>query len=167
MDGAVFQNTDYVLDAAAVLALDVDAGLHGDYVAGAEQLGGGGRAGEAGGFVDVETHAVTQTVAEETLVACVVNDVTGHLVGLEAGHTHLQVVDGGGLGVENGVVDLLDLLVGLSDDHGSGHIGAVAVHLSAEVHGEEALLQLYGTGSAVGTGRLSAGHGDDVKGNAL
>ena len=73
-----------------VLALDVDTGLHGHHVAGHQHLVGGDRGGKTGGLMDVQTHAVTQAVAEQTLVAGAVDDVTGDLVGLGAGKPHAQ-----------------------------------------------------------------------------
>ena len=54
------------------------------------------------------------------------------------------------LGFQHGVIDPTHLVTGLSDGHGAGHVGAIALIYTAKIHGHELpLLDGFGRGDGV------------------
>ena len=88
-------------------------------------------------------------------VAGVIDDGASQGVGLVAGHAGAYGVDGVELGVQHGVVDLVQLFICGTDNYGAGDVTAVAVDPGAHVddHGFAGLDGFIG-GAVVGQGAV-------------
>ena len=139
---AVGCDADHILDTAAVLSGDIDSGLNRDYLSCLQTIACGSSLRKSGGFVDIESHAVTEAVTEASLVACAVDNVASNSIDASLVGTLADSVKGGELCLKDGVIKLLHIVICFTDDDGTGHIRAVALDLCAVVHCEEALLQL-------------------------
>ena len=75
IENSVLENGDHILNAASVLAFDINTGLEGYDVTGGElAVGGHNFLRESGSLVDIHSNAVTERVTEAPLVACAVDD---------------------------------------------------------------------------------------------
>ena len=106
---------------------------------------------ETGLLVNLKSYAVAERVAEISLVSGIVDDVARYLVHVGVLCALGYRVDCGKLSFENGVVELLHVLVSLAYNDGSGHVGVVSVNHSAVVHCEEAAFKSYVSRNAVGS----------------
>ena len=93
---------------------------------------GGGR--QPRRLVHLEAEPVAQRVAERVAEAPGRDDLPRQRVALPAGHAGTEVLERAALGGPDQLVDRpLALVRARPDDHGAGEIGAVSVHLRAEV----------------------------------
>ena len=147
---------DHILDATAVSSFQVDSGFYGNHVSSAKHRVFIRAGGEGRGFVDIKSHTVTKAMSEAGTVARLADDASGDFVRISTTDALMDPLQGGALRRENGIVNLFHFLVGFSDDHGTGHVRAVAVYHCAEVHGEEACFQFDISRCSVGErGRLA------------
>ena len=86
VDVSVGGNCDHILDAAAVLALDINTRLNRDNMPRQQELTLFGRGRKARAFVHIETHAVTQRMPEAALISCVFDDIARYAVKCVQGH---------------------------------------------------------------------------------
>lgn len=155
-----------VFDADAAQAGHIDAGLHGDDVAGGQDLIG--PAGNAGLLMDIDAHAMAGAVAEALAVAGLGDDIAGDFVDLRRGHTGRDGRLGRLLGAQHDIIDLAHLVAGLTHRHGAGHIGVVAVLAGAEIDGDHVpFLDLPIAGHRMGQGAVFAGGHDGIEGQAV
>ena len=72
-----------------------------------------------------QSDAVSQTVAEGILVACLVNDLPGDAVCLRSSHPVGDAIEGGDLCLENDIVDGLETLAVWSQAQSAAQIAAI------------------------------------------
>ena len=103
-------------------------------------------------------------MAEVFAVTGVGNDLPGDRVDLLAGDARLGGGNGALLGLQHHVVHLFHLVRSKSHRHGAGHVGAVALIGSTEVHGDEITgLNHPLAGNAVRQAGVGAGNHDGIK----
>ena len=118
-----------------------------------EPAGSGVSPARAGGrgFVDLESHTVTEPVAECIPVARVRNDLARRAVHFSSGHARLAGRDACELSVQHRIVHGLHLISHMADRNRTRHVRAVAVHNAAKVHGDKiARLNFFPVGTPCG-----------------
>ena len=117
--------------------------------------------------MNVHPDAVSQPMPETAGVTCAVDQIAGNPVYLTAVDAHVQCLDGGGLCVAHGLIELFHFRVRFAQHHGAGHVGIVAVKTRAEIHGEKAFFQSDIARNAVRAGGIGAGNRNGVESDAL
>ena len=74
-------------------------------------------------------------VAEALAIAFLSDDIAGHRVNIAAFQARSDGRLRGLLRMQDNIVDFAHLIGGLAHRHGARHIGTVAIHLGAKVHG--------------------------------
>ncbi len=120
----------------AEAAVEVDARLDGDDVAGRERVGALGR--EPRRLVDVEAEAVAETVAERAGEVAALDDVARGGVDVDAGHAGTDRVEPRLLRREHDVVRLAHLAVELAGRERARVVGEVAADVGSRCRSRRA-----------------------------
>ena len=118
--------------------------------------------------MDLDAQAVAKAVTEVVAIAVLLEHVPGSVVDVTARDAGFCGGNARQLGFQHGVIDPTHLVTGLSDGHGAGHVGAIALIYTAKIHGHELpLLDGFGRGDGVRHTAVGAGGHDGREGVAL
>ena len=118
--------------------------------------------------MNLQPHAVTQTMGEIFAITRRSDDIQGDIMGVSAAQTSLYGLAARLIGLEHRIINQSHLVCNMVHRHCAGHIRMIALYQGAKIEGDEiSRLHLFGRGHAMRHGGIGAADGDNIKAHAL